>query len=419
MKITAVEAIPIQASMQAGDVYWGNQSWGRAKPARANAPGLPPGDDRSQYPPFWRSRAAYSPTVDTTIVKITTDSGLIGWGEAKSPVAPTITATILRDLTEGLLLGEDPTNPTLHWDRLYGAMRIRGHSHGFWMDVISAIDIALWDLTGKAYGVPVSQLLGGRFRDRIQIYASGIPGLRADAPPEAWDNLRVTARNVRELGFHGTKMGIGLGVEGDIRSVQTVRETLGPDFMIFVDTAGMYDLSAALRLGRALEPLNVGWLEAPLPPEDFEKHAVLTRSLNIPIASDQIFNRWQARDLMLAGSIDVIQPDVCRTGGITECKRIADLADAFGRGCTPHVSIGSAIQFAASAHIAAATPNQTWMEFWYGRNPIGDAILDEPLTVGGGYFTVPDGPGLGIQVNEEKLRRFAVPGWQTGSGHAD
>ena len=408
MKIISIEPIPIQASMQRGDVYWGNQSWGHNKPTQSSAPGLPPGDDRSQYPPFWRSRAAYSQTIDTTIIKIVTDTGIVGWGEAKSPVAPSITSTAVRDLAAGLLIGEDPTDPILHWDRLYGAMRIRGGSHGFWMDVISGIDIALWDITGKAYDLPLVKLLGGSFRERVKIYASGIPGLRANAPTEAWEGIRETAKDVVARGFHGAKMGIGLGVEGDLRSVQTVRETVGDDFTIFTDAAGMYTLSEALHLGRGLEPLNVGWLEAPVPPEDIEQSAVLCRSLSIPVASDQIFNRWQVRDLMLAGSIDVVQPDVCRTGGISECKRIAELADAFGKASTPHVSIGSAIQFAASAHLAAATPNQTWMEFWYGTNPIGDAILHEPLKVSNGYLQVPQGVGLGIDINEDALRQFAV-----------
>lgn len=406
MKIVSVEAIPIQASMQ--EVYWGNQSWGHNKSSDKAAPGLPPGDDRSAYPYFWRSRAAYSKTVDTTIVKITTDAGIVGWGEAKSPVAPNITATAIRDLAAGLLIDQDPTDPELHWDRLYGAMRIRGGSHGFWMDAISGIDIALWDITGKAHGLPVSTLLGGAFRDRVKIYASGIPGVRADSPPEAWDRLRSTAEDIRSRGYYGTKMGIGLGIEGDLRSVQIVRETLGPEFMIFVDAAGMYGLTDAMRLGRGLEPLEVGWLEAPVPPEDFELSAVLTQSLSIPIASDQIFNRWQVRDLMLAGSIDVVQPDVCRTAGITECRRVAEIADAFGKAATPHVSIGSAIQFAASVQLAASLPNQSWMEYWYGNNPIGSAILKTPFTVDAGYFHVPDGPGLGIDVDEEKLRRFAI-----------
>lgn len=408
MRITDVEAIPIQASMRPGDVYWGNQSWGRNKPSLSNAPGLPTGDDRAAYPYHWRSRAAYSQTVDTTIVKITTDTGLVGWGEAKSPVAPTVTATIIRDLMTGLLLGEDPTNPALQWERLYGAMRIRGHHTGFWMEAMSGIDIALWDLTGKALDVPLSKLLGGNFRQRVKIYASGIPGLRADAPPDAWQRLKATAEDVRSRGFRAVKMGIGLGVVGDLRSVATVRETLGPDFQIFTDAAAMYNLPDAIALGRGLEKLGVGWLEAPLPPEEIEGYARLSRTLDLPIASDLIFNRWQTRDLLLAGGVDVVQPDVCRAAGLTECKRIAELADAFGKAATPHVSIGSAIHFAASVHLAAALPNQSVMEFWYGANPIGDAIITEPFRIEHGYFHVPHGPGLGIDIIEDKVRLYAI-----------
>jgi len=408
MKITDVEAIPVQAAMHPGDVYWGNQSWGRNKPALKNAPGLPPADDRTSYPPHWRSRAAYSRTVDTTIVKISTDAGIVGWGEAKSPVAPTVTATAIRDLAAGLLIGEDPTNPTLHWERLYGAMRIRGHSQGFWMEALSGIDIALWDIAGKALGVPISKLLGGQFRTRVKVYASGIPGLREDAPPEAWERMRKTANDVQARGFQAAKMGIGLGVAGDVRSVETVRDTLGPDFTIFADAAGMYNLSQAIELGKALERLHVGWLEAPLPPEEVEGYARLARALDLPIASDTVFNRWQVRDLLLAGGIDVVQPDVCRAGGLTECKRIAELADAFGKAATPHVSIGSAIHFAASVHLAAASPNQAVMEFWYGANPLGGAILRSPFRIEHGYFWVPEGPGLGITINEEALQRYAI-----------
>lgn len=408
MQIVDIEAIPVQAAMRAGDVYWGNQSWGRNKPALKNAPGLPAGDDRSAYPYQWRSRAAYSQTVDTTIIKITTDSGVLGWGEAKSPVAPTVTATIVRDLLAGLLIGEDPTNPALQWERMYGAMRIRGHSAGFWMEAISGVDIALWDISAKALGVPLSTLLGGNFRKRVKVYASAIPGVREGAPEDAWERLRITALDIRSRGFHALKMGIGLGVAGDLRSVQIVRETLGPDFTIFTDAAGMYNMPEAIELGRGLERLQVGWLEAPLPPEEVEAYGRLARILDVPIASDLVFNRWQMRDLLLAGGVDVLQPDVCRAGGLTESKRIAELADAFGKAATPHVSIGSAIHFAASVHLAAALPNQSVMEFWYGANPLGAPIMAAPFRVEEGYFWVPEGPGLGIEINEEALRRYAI-----------
>lgn len=408
MKIVSVEAIPVRAPHQAGDVYWGNQSWGYNKPASATAGGLQTTDERTSYPPHWRSRAAYSSTIDTTLVKITTDTGLVGWGEAKSPVAPNVTATIIRELMTELLIGQDPTDRALHWDRLYSAMRIRGHSQGFWLEAMSGIDIALWDITGKAFGVPVAKLLGGAFRRRVKIYASGIPGLRAEAPAAAWDELRESAREVKRRGFQAVKVGIGLGVDGDLRTIETIRDEVGPAFGILTDAAGMYDLSQAIGLARGLRRLGVGWLEAPLAPEAIGDYGRLAAAVELPIASDLVYNRWQVRDLLLGGGVDVVQPDVCRVGGLTEAKRIAELADAFHKAATPHVSIGSAVQFAASVHLAAALPNQAIMEFWYGANPLGAALQTTAFRIEDGYFWVPDGPGLGIEIDEAALRQWAV-----------
>lgn len=405
MRIVEVEAIPIRAAMPPGEVYWGNQAWGRDK---AGAAGLPPADDRTAYPAAWRSRAAYSRTVDTTVVKITTDAGLVGWGEAKAPVAPTVAATIVADLLGGLVLGEDPTDPVLQWERMYGAMRIRGHHTGFWMEAISGVDIALWDLSGKALGVPVNRLLGGRFQERVKVYASGIPGLRADAPAEAWERIGEEAAEIGRRGFQAVKVAIGLGIEGDLRSVRAVREALGPEFTVLADAAGMYALPEAIRLARGLEDSEIGWLEAPLPPEEVDGYARLARAVSIPIASDLVYNRWQVRDLLRSGGVDIVQPDLCRAGGLTECSRIGRLADAFGKAATPHVSIGSAIHFAASVQLASALPNQSIMEFWIGPNPLGDAILRAPLRIEDGYFHLPEGPGLGIDVDEAALRRHAV-----------
>jgi D-arabinonate dehydratase/D-galactarolactone cycloisomerase len=232
--------------------------------------------------------------------------------------------------------------------------------------------------------------------------------LRADAPPEAWEHLRSQAAEVVRRGFHAVKVGIGLGVEGDIRTIETLRDALGPDFTILTDAAGMYDLPQATALANALARLQVGWLEAPLAPEAFADYGRLATAVDLPIASDLVYNRWQVRELLLAGGVDVVQPDVCRAGGLTESRRIADLADAFHKSATPHVSIGSGIQFAASVHLAASLPNQNLMEFWYGGNPLGDAVLKAPFKIENGYFWVPEGPGLGIDIDEEALRAYAV-----------
>jgi len=408
MRISTIEAIPVQAPSPEGEAYWGNRSWGRTKSPSDGDVGLSAEGDRTAYPPHWRSRAVYSDTIDTTIVKITTASGHVGWGEAKAPVAPTVTATIIEDVLADLLVGEDPTDPVPHWEQMYGAMRIRGHSKGFWMEAMSGVDIALWDLAGKAANVSVSTLLGGRFRERVKTYASGVPGLRREASEEMWNQLTQEAHHVQELGFRAVKMAVGLGVAADVQSVRAIREALGPDFTILADAAGMYDEAQAEKLGNALGELDVRWLEAPLPPEEVEGYGRLNGALHLPIASDLVYNRWQVRDLLRAGGVDVVQPDLCRAGGITGCKRIAELADAFHKPTTPHVSIGSAIHFAASVHLASTLPNQTIMEFWYGENPLGNALLETPLQLEDGYLWVPDGPGLGIEIDEAKLRRWDV-----------
>jgi D-galactarolactone cycloisomerase len=214
---------------------------------------------------------------------------------------------------------------------------------------------------------------------------------------------------VRRHGFGALKVAIGLGDEFDVASVRALREHLGPEFELYADAAGNYDVSTAIRVGRELEALGVGFLEAPLPHEHVEGDAEVARALAIPIANDVITNRHQVLRYLRAGGLDIVQPDVCRAGGLTELRRIAVLADAFGVACTPHVSIGSAIHFVASFHAAAATVNLVRLEYWYGQNPLGDAILTLPaLALLDGCVLVPQGPGLGIEIDETRVRALAV-----------
>src|SRR5262249_26738319 len=182
-----------------------------------------------------------------------------------------------------------------------------------------------------------------------------------------------------------------------------VRDRLGSDFIIYTDAAGVYDRAQALRLGRELEELGAGWLEMPTFPEDVEGYVELAKALDLPIALDSLTSRFEARELIRLGGIDVVQPDVCRAGGITECRRIADLADTFGLAFAPHVSIGSAIHFTATAHLASAMQNTITSEYWLGDNPIGARILESPLCLQGGYLETPSGRGLGIVIREDTL----------------
>lgn len=402
MKIVSVEAIPIQARPIDAKPYWGSRAWGDQLSG--------PGEISTEYPAPQRRRYVYSKTIDTVVVRIETDDGRVGWGEAKAPVAPQATAKIVELLLADIVIGSDPRETTLLWERMYAGMRVRGHRAGFYLEAISGVDIALWDLAGQSAGVPITTLLGGAFRNPVRVYASGLPALPREAPDEAVEVLVAEARALRDAGYTGLKMAIGRGVEGDLRSLRAIRDALGHDFILYADAAGVYSRAQALHVGRALEELGVGFFEMPTFPEDVEGYAELAQALTIPIALDSIGSRHEAVELIRARAIDVLQPDVCRAGGITECRRIAELGDAFGLAFAPHISIGSAVHFAASAHLASAMPNTLTSEYWIGGNPIGNAVIETPIEMANGYMRTPTEPGLGLTIREAELRRHAAQG---------
>lgn len=401
MKITNVEAFALQAQPTDPKAYWGSRAWGKTVSTQFS-------EISREYPSPYRRTFIYSKTIDTVLVKISTDDGLVGFGEAKAPVAPQVTQQIIERLLKDILMGADPRDTTLLWERMFAGMRVRGHRTGFYMEAISGVDIALWDVAGKAAGVPVFQLMGGSFRNPVRIYASGLPALEACAPDDAFAKLSDEAEEIRLSGHTALKMALGKGLAGDVRSVRAVRERLGPEFVIYADAAGVYDRAQALRLGKELEELGVAFYEMPIFPEDIEGYVELARELKMPIALDSLTSRFEARELIVRGAIRIVQPDVCRAGGITECKRIAELADAFGLAFAPHISIGSAIHFVASAHLGSAMPNTMTCEYWSGNNPLGNAILKEPLRIENGYMHTPTGKGLGIEIQENVVASFVA-----------
>lgn len=396
MKIVSIETFAIQAKPIDKKSYWGSRGWG----AENRSPEL-----STEYPPPLRRRFIYSQTIDTVIVKITTDDGLVGWGESKAPVAPQATKQIIDLLLVDIVIGEDPHDVVVLWERMYAGMRVRGHRAGFYLEAISGIDIALWDLIGKAAGKPLYQLLGGCFRNPVRVYASGLPALSYDQPEEAFEQLVQDAIELKERGYTGLKMAIGRGIKGDLKSIRAVRDALGGDYIIYTDAAGVYDRAQAIQLGHELQELDCMWFEMPTAPEDVSGYGEIARALRIPIALDSLTSRYETAEFIRAGGLDVVLPDTCRAGGITECKRIAEMADGFGLAFAPHISIGSAIHFAASAHMATAMPNTITSEYWFGDNPLGNCILREPLRLENGYMYTPEKPGLGIDIDETALQR--------------
>lgn len=391
--IRSLETFVLRA--EPSEVYWGARTWS-ADAGRAISP----------YPPPARRRTVYSSTVDTVLVRVETADGVAGWGECKAPVAAGATAALVDELLAPLVLGSRLDEIAVTWERMYAAMRVRGHATGFWVEALSGVDIALWDAWARQLGQPVHALLGGAFRDAVPVYASGIPAVPAASGAGGQDEVRTAAERLAAGGYTAIKVAIGVDPAGDLASVATVRSVLGPDGRVFADAAGAYDVSQALRVGRGLAELGVGFFEMPIPPEQVDGYRTLAAKLDLPLALDSLATRFQALRFLRAGALHVLQPDVCRAGGITETMRIAQLADAFGAVATPHVSIGSAVHFAASLQCAAAIPNLDVMEHWIGDNPLGAAVaadLDRPAA---GMRQVPAAAGLGITVNEAAVRRL-------------
>jgi len=341
----------------------------------------------------------YPPQAQTCLVKITADDGTVGWGEAHAPLGPRATKAVVEDVLAPLLIGGDPLAVEYFWERMYGSMRLRGHSTGYQLEAIAGVDIALWDLAGKLLGLPVYRLLGGPYRTSLPTYASGIPGTTIA-------ERGAHARRFVAEGYTAMKLSIGRGdIDSDLAMVATVAEAIRDQADLLIDAHGAYTAESALYVGRKLQDLGVYWLEDPLTPEDVDGYVHLTAALEMAVAAGETeCTRWQFEERLARRAMDIILPDICRAGGISEGRRIATVASLHGMKWAAHVSMGSSVHVAAAAHLAAASANFLVFEFSSTPNPIGEALLTAPLHPEGGFIQVPAGPGLGITFDEERLR---------------
>ncbi|AST68486.1 enolase [Kosakonia cowanii] len=346
-------------------------------------------------------RCVYSRKMETCLVKITTDSGHVGWGEALAPVVPQVIAELITQLFAPLLTGQSPFASQVLNARMYDAMRDRGHITGYHIDALAAVDIALWDLKGQILDQPVYQLLGGAFREQIPCYVSGLP--EPDLPARCALALRW-----QQKGFNAIKLALGYGVQQDIENVRAIRDTLGPHASLFLDAHWNYSVAQAAELANALHPLGVGFLEAPLLPEDIAGHRELRAKSPLPIALGETERtRYQFKPFIEQRAMDIVQPDVGRTG-ITELMHIASLAQTWNLQVAPHLSVGLGPCIAASIHVAAALPNLFMLEYQPPVFELANQLLDTPLVCEAGHYTLPQGAGLGIAINEARVRESVM-----------
>jgi D-galactarolactone cycloisomerase len=358
---------------------------------------------------FSYSRAWYS-TRTALILEITTDEGLVGWGESYGPAR--INAAIV-DSMKPLLIGQDPFRTEWLWHEIYARFRDHGQK-GSIIQGLSGIDIALWDIRGKALGQPVHRLMGGPIRTEVSAYATGLYRRQSGRPE---DYLAEEAASYVADGFSAVKLKVGYGVEEDARMTRAVRDAIGPGIGLMIDANHAYDAVAAIRLGRLAEPYDIAWFEEPVPPEDVAGHREVRAALSIPIASGECeFTRFGFRELITTRAVDIVQPDTCSAGGISECKKIADMTLAYGLRYIPHVW-GSGVALAAALQLIAVLPSLTppslnpiepMLEFDRTEHPIREALLVEPIEHTRGHVAIPQGPGLGIEIDRAALDRFRI-----------
>jgi D-galactarolactone cycloisomerase len=359
--------------------------------------------------PFAYSRAWYA-TRMAMIVEIETDDGVIGWGECYGPAW--MTAAVVKSVSP-MLIGADPLRTDWLWQEIYAALRDHGQK-GVVIQGLSGIDIALWDIKGKHFGVPAHRLMGGPLRTEVRAYATGLYRRKTGDPVQY---LADEAAGYVTDGFGAVKLKVGFGVEEDARVTRAVREAIGSGVALMVDANHAYDAVAAIRLGRMIEAFDIGWFEEPVPPEDLAGYRDVKAGVSIPIAGGECeFTRLGFRDLLVSRAVDIVQPDTCAAGGLSECKKIADMAWSFGVRYNPHVW-GTGIAIAASLQLLAVLPPHTppslksvepMLEFDRTEHPIRQAVLRQPIEHIGGIVRVPDGPGLGIEIDRDALAEYAA-----------
>ncbi|HYM71322.1 MAG TPA: mandelate racemase/muconate lactonizing enzyme family protein [bacterium] len=343
----------------------------------------------------------YSTAVETLLVHVDTDDGVTGIGEAQFPVAPEAGAVLAERLLRPLLLGKDPLQRESLYYMLYSAMHCRGHVTGMYLDVVAAVDNALWDLSGRAAGQPVWHLLGGHARDRIPVYVSGLVGHTRE------DRIRE-ALEYRAQGFEAIKIFGGHGVADDTAEAAALREALGPEVALCVDVQWMYDPETAVHLGRELERLGVTFFETPVEPEDIAGTAAVARALHMPVAGGECERtRYQFTPWLDAGALDIVQVDVGRCGTTEGCN-IALLAKARHRPLTLHLGVGLFGYIAASLQVAAWAPGLLMVEYQPQMVALASGLLEQPFRVDAGRFVVPEGPGAGFTPNTDALEPYLV-----------
>ncbi|HEY0294928.1 MAG TPA: mandelate racemase/muconate lactonizing enzyme family protein [Bordetella sp.] len=358
----------------------------------------------------WKIATFTLSSLTACLVRIRTDEGIFGIGEAIARFGPGVTAAVVHEILAPVLLGKDPRNIEGLWDAMARTMRPRGHSRGFHLEAMAGVDIALWDLLGQAAGKPVWQLLAGHGRGNIPVYASSI---LLDTP----ERMANEARKLVTAGYAAIKVKVGQSARVDAERIEAIRAEVGSGVDLMLDCNSGFEPTDAIQFGRTAERLGIYWMEEPVNPDDLQGYRRVRSALkDVRIAAGEgEFTAGGFVPFLQEGLLDVVQPDIARCSGFTGARRVAALANAFNAAVAPHTGASGPVCIAATMHLSAAIPNFLVFEDMYIHNPLHE-VLSVPLpTQAASQIAVPTGPGLGISLNEDALSRFSRQGWRASS----
>ena len=350
----------------------------------------------------------------TMIVEVLTDEGVTGWGESlcHGLQPPQIAQTIVQVALKPILVGQDPGDVDVLWERMYNLTRPYGQK-GAVPNAISAVDIALWDCLGRAAGKPVHKLLGGAYRTRVQPYATGFYRVEGKSYPA--DAVAEAKRHLAK-GFTAMKLKTGFGVEEDIDYILGVREGIGKGPKLMIDANHAYNVGAARRILKAIEPADIHWFEEPISPEDIDGYRELKTLTNIYLAAgENEFTKIGFREWIARRAVDILQPDLCSAGGFTECRKISALAQAWHMPIVPHVwasgiGLAASLQFLATIPPAplALNPIEPMLEYDQSSHPFRQDLIHGAITMRDGMVDIPQTPGIGVEINREVIEKYTV-----------
>ena len=337
---------------------------------------------------------------DTIIIQLFTDEGIIGYGEAHHAKAHLVVAQIIENVLKPIVLGADPFYHPLIFQAMYERVFLMGQA-GISISAISGIEMALWDIVGKSLGVSVSQLLG-RCQDKIRVYAGGA-SLGWQSPGE----LVQEALSLVDRGFTALKLRIGRGVKLDLQAVEAVAIAVGEEVDLIVDANCGYERQKAMQLARELGNYNILWLEEPLPYNDLHGYKLLAQKTITPLAAgENFFTLYGFQTALSIGSFNILQPDCCKTGGISESYKIASLASSLHLNCALHI-FGGAIGLAASLQVLGSIRNGIICEYdGLQHQPLRDDLVSQPFELENGYLKIPNSPGLGVEPILKNFKKY-------------